>query len=207
MTTPYERAKAALDDLIDWADQQGREIARNEATTRLHLINQLLQSVLGWPLEETEAEEALGGEYVDYALGVPYRRLIVEAKREGAHFNVPVGMTAVVQKLSSLTDGDAGQNIKQAAEQVIGYCARRGVPFAAICNGTQLVAFLGVRVDGVPPVKGAALVFSSLSAMRENFRLLWDNLSKPAIEARNLIITLREGESPTAPSPLSSRLP
>lgn len=207
MTTAYERAKSALDDLIDWADDHRREVGRNEATTRLHLINQLLENVLGWPVEETEAEESHGGEYVDYALGTPFRRAIVEAKREGTHFEVPVGVTAVVQRLTALTEGAAGRPLREACDQVAGYCAARGVPFAIVCNGTQIVAFLATRSDGTPPLNGVALVFSSLSAMRENFRLLWENLSKPGIEARRLLTTLREGEVPTAPPALSARLP
>ncbi len=207
MTTVYERAKAALDELIDWADAHRREIERNEATTRLHLIDQLLQAVLGWPLDEIECEEAYGGEYVDYALGAPFRRLIVEAKREGSHFDIPVGMTALIQRLNSLTDGPSSRGLKAAADQVAGYCARRGVPFAAVCNGTQIVAFVAARSDGTPPLAGAALVFSSLSAMQENFRVLWDNLSKPGVEARRLLTTLRQGEVPTAPPALAARLP
>ena len=69
---------------------------------------------------------------------------------------------------------------------------------------TQLA--LGARTDGTPPLKGRGLVFTSLSAMRENFRTLWDNLSRPGVEARTLHVTLREGDSPTAPSPLSAQI-
>lgn len=206
MSTPYEDGKQALDQLIAWYDEQPPE-SRNEATTRLHLIDTLLMDVLGWPKEEIEAEEAYGGEYTDYSLGRPATRMIVEAKREGTYFSLPVGITSLINRLSTLTDGRDRKSFKAAIEQAAGYCARRGVQLAAVCNGTQLVAYLGVRTDATPPMEGAALVFSSLSAMRENFYELWQNLSSAGVEARNLYITLREGEAPAVPRPLSAQIP
>ena len=207
MSTPYEDAKQVLDELISWYGEQSEDSDRNEATTRLHLIDTLLTDVLGWPKEQIVAEEAYEGEYTDYSLGRPATRMIVEAKREGSYFSVPVGITSLIQRLSSLTEGKDGKPLKAAVEQAAGYCARRGVQLAAICNGTQFVAYLGVRTDGVPPLQGTALVFSSLSAMRENFSELWNNLSRAGVEARNLYITLREGEAPSVPLPLSAQLP
>lgn len=207
MSTPYEDAKQALDRLITWYGEQSPDADRNEATTRLHLIDTLLIDVLGWPKEEIEAEESYGGEYTDYSLGRPGTRIIVEAKREGTYFTVPVGITSLVHRISSITEGKDGKAVKAAIEQAAGYCARRGVQFAAVCNGTQLVAYLGVRTDATPPLEGRALVFASLSAMRENFLDLWNNLSRAGVEARNLYITLREGEAPTVPAPLSVQIP
>jgi hypothetical protein len=207
VSTAYEDGKQALDRLITWYGEQSPDIDRNEATTRLHLINTLLIDVLGWPKEEIEAEESYGGEYTDYSLGRPATRMIVEAKREGSYFTVPVGITSLVHRLSSLTEGGDGKVVKAAVEQAAGYCARRGVQLAAVCNGTQIVAYLGVRTDAIPPLEGTALVFSSLSAMRENFAEFWHNLSRAGVEARNLYITLRESEAPSAPLPLSSQIP
>ena len=206
MSTSYEDGKQALDQLITWYDEQPSDADRNEATTRLHLINALLMDVLGWPKEEIEAEESYDGEYVDYSLGRPVTRMIVEAKREGSHFTIPVGITSLIHRLTSLTDGKDGKALKAALQQAAGYCARRGVQLAAVCNGTQIAAYLGVRTDAIPPLEGSALVFTSLSAMRENFSELWSNLSRPGVEARNLHVTLREGELPTVPPPLSAQI-
>jgi GTPase SAR1 family protein len=206
VTTAYEHGKQALDDLISWYEQQG-DVVRNEATTRLHLIDQLLTDVLGWPLEEIETEQPHGPEYADYALGKPAVRLILEAKREGVYFSVPVGTSGLVHRLPSLTEGKQGAALRDATKQVSEYCASRGVAMAAVSNGTQLVAFLGARTDGTPPSRGACLVFPSLSSMRENFRTMWDNVSRAGVENRTLHLTLREGELPTAPEPLSAQLP
>lgn len=205
VSTQYEDGKAALDQLIAWFEDQ--QVAdRNESTTRFHLIDQILTGVLGWPREEIITEQPFGPDFVDYALGRPGTRLIAEAKREGAHFSIPVGLPSLIHRLPSLTEGKEGKALKAAVEQVSGYCGRRGVAMALVSNGTQIVAFLGARTDGTPPLHGSALVFPSLSAMRENFRTFWDNLSRRGVEARNLHLTLREGERPSTPEALSSQL-
>ncbi len=208
MSNPYESGKAALDELVLWAEEHVDDAAtRNEATTRLHLIDSLLHRCLGWPMEQIEAEENYQGTYTDYILGKPQRRLIVDAKKEGVHFTLPIGLTGNIHPISSLIDGEAGRQLKNAAVQVSGYCATRGVAMAAVCNGTALVAFLAVRTDGIPPLQGRALVFSSLDDMRANFRLLWDNLSPAAVEARQLHLALKSEEAPSPPDPLSAHIP
>ncbi len=45
---------------------------------------------------------------------------------------------------------------------------------------------MGVRTDGQPPLEGKALVFHSLEYMLEHFQDLWDCLSKPGIQQKNL---------------------
>lgn len=208
MTTGYEEAKAALDQLINWYGEHASDLDRNEDTTRLHLVDALIRDVLAWPAEEIVTEDAYDGRFVDYALGRPATRMIVEAKRQSAYFSLPVGMTSLTHRLPSLTDApDGGPELRSALQQVSGYCATRGVQLAAVCNGTQLIAFLGVRTDSTPPLEGSALVFTSLSAMRENFHMLWQNLSRYGVEARNLHVTLREEEIPAAPPPLAAQIP
>lgn len=207
MSTGYEDAKTALDDLINWYGEHASDMDRNEDTTRLHLIDVLIRDVLGWPAEEIVTEDLYEGKFVDYSLGRPATRLIVEAKRESVHFSLPIGITSLIHRIPSLTESPAGgKELKAALQQVAGYCATRGVQQAAVCNGTQLVAFLGVRTDSTAPLEGSALVFTSLSAMRENFHTLWHNLSRPGVEARNLHIALREEEAPAAPPALATHI-
>jgi len=67
-------------------------------------------------------------------------------------------------------------NLKQAIEQATRYCGSRGVPFGAVTNGHQLVAFVAVRNDGAAPLDGRALVFSSLEVMLAHFLDLWQAL-------------------------------
>lgn len=207
MSSPYESAEIALESLITWAGENAQGDRRNEAATRLHLIDQLLTKCLGWPINQIEPEDSQEGTYADYVLGKPFRRLVLEAKREGIHFTLPAGTTSGVHLLPSLMRGAPDRSLRDAASQVAGYCSSRGIAIAAVCNGTQLIAFLGTRADGVAPLDGRALVFTSLEDMYDRFRLLWDNLSKPAVESRALYGTLRLDQATEhAPAPLASRI-
>ena len=177
----FSSARAKLTDLA-------REHATigdiNEATTRLRIIDKILFECLGWHTADVEAEQAYNREFVDYALGQPVTEAIVEAKREGIHFTLPAGVegrrVADIQTL--ITDAST----KAAVTQVLGYCQSRGVPIAIICNGHQIAAFYASRQDGVPPLSGRALTFSSLDEMRDDFKLFWNYLSRDGMAARNL---------------------
>ncbi|GAA0577341.1 hypothetical protein [Actinomadura livida] len=178
----------------------------NEATTRLRLIDRLILDCLGWNPEDLVLEEHHDGEYVDYAIGTRAKSLIVEAKKEGIHFTLPPGVAGrrqvEIETLLTTTD------TSKAIQQVLGYCQKRGVPIAVLANGHQLIAFFASRQDGVPPLKGRALIFSSIQEMCEDFSILWSHLSKEGIATRNLQRALL-GKNPIALSPekLSDRIP
>jgi hypothetical protein len=204
--TQYDAGKAALDELIEWAESHVREGGRNEATTRLHLIDRLLRDVLQWPADQIAAEDRVPDGYVDYVLGHPAARFVIEAKREGAYFDLPAGTVAGVHSIGSLTDGTPGRNLRLALEQASSYAAKKGCSFAGVTNGHQFVLFLGVRTDGTPPLGGRALVYPSLADQRADFRRLWDQASPAGVESRNLYKTLQLTVAPP-PEPLSARLP
>lgn len=177
----------------------------NEATTRLRVIDELLRDVLAWPLSETTAEVHHGGEYTDYELGSPSTEVVVEAKREGTYFTLPAGLAGrhAIDLASAMEDGPT----RSAIEQVLGYCHQRGVPVGVICNGHQLLAFYASRQDGVPPLEGRALSFSSLADMLENFQLLWQHLSRDGVAQKNLQRTLfGKTYQALAPSKLSHQI-
>jgi hypothetical protein len=189
-----------LDKLISWAQEHVVGIERNEATTRLHLIDELLMNVLTWPRAQVRAEEpTLSTGRADYVLGDPSRQLVVEAKREGHSFRLPPE-TPVKTRLTTLFRLDP--DLRAVIEQARGYASDFGLPYAAVTNGHQVVAFLATRTDGEEPLKGNALAFSSLEAMRDNFAALWDGLSKPGIESRRLsAMLIKDSGAPPPPKP------
>ncbi|GAA2507432.1 hypothetical protein GCM10023100_41990 [Actinocorallia cavernae] len=205
MSSIYDSGKSALDELIEWAEANAVGDKRNEATTRLHLIDKLLIDVLRWPRASIRAEEKAGTGWIDYALGSPATQLIVEAKREGVHFDLPAGVGTGVHKIENLILGDKGKSLREALTQVAEYAARNGVAPAGVTNGHQLVLFIAARMDGVPPLKGRALVFPSLADMRTDFRLLWDNASASGVDSKTLHSTVSLLEAPP-PEPLSMHL-
>ena len=177
----FSSSRAKLGDLTH---EYASPTFMNEATTRLQVIDRLLMDCLGWAPTEIAAETHYAGEFVDYAIGAPAIEMIVEAKKEGIPFTLPAGISGrrVVDLPTALTDGAT----KAAIEQVTRYCQDRGVPIGVICNGHQLLAFYASRQDGVPPMMGRSLCFSSLDEMLADFTVFWNYLSRDGIAARNL---------------------
>ncbi|MGD0007111.1 MAG: hypothetical protein ABSE93_00995 [Terriglobia bacterium] len=205
MPADFETAESNLANLRDWVKEHVGDKNRNEADTRLHLINRLIFECLGWEYEDCSCEERYGGTYTDYSLGRPARALIVEAKKEGVYFELPAGFDKRVCHLRTVMEADG--KIDEAIRQALGYCQERGVSVGAVCNGHQMVAFLGSRDDGVPPLEGLALVFTSLEEMSADFRGLWQNLSKAGLAAHNIHITLRSHLVAPPPEKVAGRLP
>jgi hypothetical protein len=181
----YASAKQELENLIN-SPTVGS--GANEATTRLQLIDAILFNCLGWHPNEAVTEDHYNGTYVDYAIGKPSTQFILEAKKEGISFTLPVGIEGrhSVSLKTILENPESAKAIKQ----VLAYCQERGVPIAVASNGHQLIAFLASRQDGVPPLGGDALVFSSLKEMHGDFQILWQHLSKSGIAVKNLQRTL-----------------
>lgn len=203
MVNGYEKARLALEELIEWTERNAWDRKRNEATTRLHLIDTLIHECLGWAKEDVVVEEHHEATYVDYALGQPSRRVVWEAKKEGVYFELPAGWRADTAKLKTLAR--LNDDINRAIHQAISYCQVRGIPIGVVSNGHQIIAFIGSRQDGVPPIDGTALVYDSLADIEDRFLQFWNALSKPGVNTYQ-IFTLLKGEPIPPPEKLSLRL-
>jgi hypothetical protein len=199
----YEEYLANLDEFVKYAALAGD---RNEATTRLQLIDRLFFDCLGWRRDEDVIlEDAHGGSYVDYVFSAPRDVLIVEAKREGQYFEFAAGTDKVELSIRALLRGN--RDLSAALEQAAGYCQTRGVPLAAVGNGHQLVVFVAVRTDAIPPLDGKALVFASPHFMQEHALELWNALSPSGVLAKWAPRILLEEAAPQVPRKLSATIP
>jgi hypothetical protein len=198
----FDDGEDSLRKLIDYWNERAAS-TRNEATTRLQVIDQLLFDVLGWDRGECEAEARLEGTYSDYEFSSPYRVLIAEAKREGISFEVPAGPADVLRPISFFRRHNKA--VFQALEQCARYCQERGAPYGVVANGHQLIAFLAARTDGVAPLDGDCLVFESFEAMAAEFLLLWNSLSRSGVRQHGLLRQLL-GAVAHPPDKLSSRI-
>jgi len=205
MGVNFSEGENNLRDLITWYASPVNEHTRNEATTRLHLIDRLLFECLGWNREDCKTEERINGKYIDYSFYCSGCLFIVEAKREGVYFELPVGTESLRYNISFFSR--RGKSAGTAIKQAIGYCQAHGVPYGAVCNGHQLIAFIGSRSDGCPPLEGRALVFDSLQTMEKNFLLVWQCLSEAGIMSRRLSIELQGTVVTPPPEKLSGRTP
>ena len=196
----YEEGIKNISALRTWFSEHEQTL--NEATTRAHLIDRLIFDCLSWPRDFVNMEDAHDGEYSDYTLSTKRPAVIIEAKKEGTYFQAPIGHKRRMYKISTLLHGNS--ELKKAMEQVAGYCQKRGVPLAVVCNGHQLVAFVAVRLDGIPPMDGQALVFNSLETMEEEFLTLWQYLSLPGVEENTLLYSLRGERESNLPPKLSA---
>lgn len=157
---------------------------KNEAETRFKIIDQIFQKCLGWEIHDISVEENYQGKYTDYIFSTSNKALIVEAKKEGIYFDIPIENGRQKRSLKGLISEN--DEIRNAIIQVTDYCKERGIEFAVIFNGHQLIAFIGSRNDGIPPLEADAYVFESLEDIQHNFKLFWNILSKSAVEDRNL---------------------
>lgn len=202
MSEAYESCRSNLEQLRCW--YEANAASRNEATTRLHLIDRLFFDCLGWSKNEVVLEDPHGGEYADYVFSIFRPVLIVEAKKESNYFELPAGQQRIEYSIAALRRDFP--NVKAAIEQAARYCQSRGVPFGVVSNGHQLIAFVATRSDGTSPLDGRALVFESLDSMGAHFLELWQALSQPGIEEKKLLYRLIGG-TPSLPPKLSATLP
>src|ERR1700749_2328528 len=202
MPLTYERGLARIQELAGSVPVE--EKLRNEAETRLHVIDRLLFDCLGWSKEEAAVEHHQAGEFADYILDRRSRLLVVEAKREGKDFRLQADLSRVTQIKALL---DLGGDIADPLLQALHYAQERGSPYAAICNGHQLVAFRASRGDGGSPREGRAVVFESIQAMVQDFSTLWDSVSHQACASRRLTRILDATTSAATPPRLSEQIP
>jgi hypothetical protein len=199
----YEAGRSRLESLATRYESQPRD--RNEATTRLQLVDELFFDCLGWDRAEgVELEDSENREYADYLFSTSRDVLIVEAKREGVSFELPAGKERIKYSIPSLMRDYP--DLKAAIRQVASYCWERGVPYAAVSNGRQVVAFVANRSDGTRPLDGDALVFPSLAFMLSKFLELWQALSKSGISENKLYSRLVRDCLPDLPPKLSASI-
>ena len=154
----------------------------NEATTRLLIIDAVLEAV-GWPKDEFCPEMHTGvGDFIDYFLSNNNEGwMVVEAKRTGTVFDLPEPQgrrqDASVRSMKSLLER-GGAAFKEAAKQAASYCNDSGVPLACVTNGYQWVFFRGLSRAGRTWQTTVALVFRSVDDVLARFDDFWLALSR-----------------------------
>ncbi len=155
----------------------------SEADTRAKLIDAILKDVCGWPETAISREDHVDRGYTDYILSAPARRaVVVEAKREGLPFTMPVGPAKSLKLSGALVTDDS---IREAVTQVRGYCDDAGIRHAIATNGYAWIVFRAIR-DDMPWREGRARVFPTLEAIIERFTEFWNLLSYDAVLAGSL---------------------
>lgn len=172
----------------------------SESDTRAKVITRILTHVLGWPEGAIVREAHSESGYADYILKAPHPAVVVEAKRSGKHFVLPLSSTRRKYKLSSLR-GEP-QNVGKAVRQVRAYADDHGIEFACATNGAQWIVFQAITRRGAWS-EGNGTVFRSLDDIENNFTEFWNVLSYEAVQAGGLA----EAFATTQHVPLDLRRP
>jgi hypothetical protein len=197
----YEVAKTNLQKLI--ADTK-ELVDFNEATARFKIIDRILTEVIFWDRNDVEVEKHNRGEYTDYECGKPVK-LLVEAKRESIGFTLPLKMDKRIMKVETLIENNS--NFSDAVQQAVGYCQKRGIPYASVTNGNQWVFLIGARIDNVISENGKCIAYFSLEEILENFREFWDLVTPEALAIGSLNVLLTKITHQPPPRKLSSIIP
>lgn len=196
----YETAKTRLEKIIEDTKPLNDF---NEATARFQIIDRVLTEVLLWDRKGVSVEKHHRGDFTDYECGAPVK-LLVEAKRESIGFTLPTTIDKSILKVETLIEKN--KDFADAIDQAVGYCQKRGIPYAAVTNGRQWVFLLGARIDSITSDKGKCVAYSSLDSMRDNFRELWDLVTPEALAEGGLKALLTNVTHVPPPRKLSSRL-
>jgi len=156
----------------------------SEADTRTKMIDIIFKDCLGWSESDITREESIGGGYVDYIFsidGIP--RFVVEAKKSGICFQVPLSLKGRKYKLSGAISKE--KDIMKAIEQAQKYCIDAGTHYGIISNGHQFIIF-ETFATGKKWRNGNCIVYGSLKDIEENFVDFWNTLSKNAVRLNSL---------------------
>jgi predicted type IV restriction endonuclease len=167
---------------------------QTEADTRARLITKVLRDALDWPEPNISREEYANPGFMDYVLSLQRRVLVVEAKKTGDSFSVPLDVsTSASFTLSGILR--TVKNLNDYINQVLTYCFNNGIEYACVTNGLQWVVFRAVRTDGIHVGQGRVIVFKSLEDIKTRFAEFWALLSKQGVENNSLVRAFQPSES------------
>jgi GTPase SAR1 family protein len=139
--------------------------SENEAATRLKVVDRVLKEVLGWTDQdispETHVSEDGKHTFADYLLRTANVGIVVETKKVGATFDMPLGVNRKERLTSQFVSGALGDAVIQARD----YCRGLGVDFAVVTNGNAWIVFPAQRHDQVTFKDSYAIVFPTLTSV------------------------------------------
>jgi len=169
----------------------------NESDTRLKVLDRFLFEILEWKQEAVFTEPPAASGYIDYLLTIGDRRniMIVEAKRAGRLEPETKGHEVMHVALS----GPVVKPLLPAIKQAMQYAMDKGVPVAAVTDGSVWLFFKASRTDGRPPMEGKGVLFPNLQAVTGNFAKFAEMLNVGALINRHHLAHLNEAEGLVIP--------
>lgn len=164
----------------------------SEADTRSKIIDPILKECLNWQDDDVFREEHANPGFVDYVLKIGNRNvLVIEAKREGYSFKLPITFGFVRDYSLGGVLGKE-KTVIDAIIQTRRYCSDKGVRYGAVSNGDQFIIFEAEKY-GKDWSEGKCKVFYNFDDIKRHFIDFWNVLSKDAVENGSLIDELSRG--------------
>ena len=180
---------------------------KNEATTRMRVIDTILFEILLWDKNNVEVEKycrASGyADYVFFVSGKPF--LVLEAKKSGIDFvlegkvyeNRPYQFGLLAKECVAASN---------ALQQAIGYAATLGARYVAISNGHQWLFTLTFVVNQNLENR-LIYVFESLSSIKEKFSKFCLCFNSDELSSNLINRELLDNIKLPAPAKLSTQIP
>lgn len=196
----FDHHSATYDKIEELRDIKNYVDARdiNEAETRHKVIDFIIHDLLSWPKNRVAVEEYIAPGFADYILKKQNKEdlLFIEAKKAGVFFELPMAASKdetscyiTINKLLS------DPNIKNAMQQVRGYCIETGCEYACITNGCEWV-FFKIFEKGKRWETLQAFVVRNLDFFEKEYTKAINNLSFLAITERSTLPTLLSSSLP-----------
>jgi len=171
----FERFKQLVDSI---------DLTLSESDSRAKIIDPIFKEILGWDKEDITREEHVYKGFIDYIFKIGKRTIFVlEAKKVGSSFTIPLGLKKRRYKISGSISTDT--KIKNAISQAHKYSIESGAKFAVVSNGRQFILFESFKYCGKWR-DGFCTIFNSLQDIKDNFTLFWNILSKKAVISGSL---------------------
>ena len=136
--TPDDALQALREHADELSHWQNSDL--NESDTRSKIIDTLLLQVLGWDEASIRREvRTANGGYSDYVVQNERTAFVLEAKRAGHYFEMPILASREAARNGVLAQS---RELKAALDQVVTYCRAQGHPVGAVSNGLQLALTL-----------------------------------------------------------------
>jgi KaiC/GvpD/RAD55 family RecA-like ATPase/DNA-binding PadR family transcriptional regulator len=160
------------------------DLTLTEADSRAKIIDPIFKEVLGWNEEDITREEHVHEGFIDYIFKIGGRTIFVlEAKKVGSSFTIPLGLKKRRYKLSGSISTD--RKIEDAINQAHKYSIESGTRFAIVSNGRQFILFESFKYSGKWR-DGFCTIFHSIQDIKDNFTLFRNILSKNAVISGSL---------------------
>jgi hypothetical protein len=183
--TTYEENANAFQGIFNEVDLE-MDLSFTEADTRVKLIDRILHEALGWSESGPymRREEHVHDGYIDYTLQAGGNFMLIEAKRVGKTFSLPLSFQ--YEKHLTVKNLIKQSDIQLMYDQVTRYAHERGVPSCVLTNGAQWIVFLGVRTDNIHIRNSRIIVFNGLSSINSRFLDFWSLLSFESVQNGSL---------------------